>query len=97
MEEAALETPFSGVPPSQLLHNIARACRRIYRDDWVHSIAATRTRALALAREKEAASRQGASHIEATPRPADETDIDATVSQATNVIRVALIYAFRFV
>ena len=70
-----LETPFIGTPPSQLLHAIARACKRVYKDEWRHSIAHTRTKALLIARERLL---EMDGDVHATPRPGG--DVDATVS-----------------
>lgn len=53
VEEASFETPFSGPPPSQLLHAIAKACKKVYKLNWNHSITQTRTKTLQLAREVE--------------------------------------------
>lgn len=71
-----LETPFIGTPPSQLLHAIARACKRVYRDEWRHSIAHTRAKAFQLAKER---LMELVGDIHATPRPDLPGDADATV------------------
>ena len=76
VDEAALETPFSGVPPSQLLHVIARACQRVYRDKWTHSVTATRLKALEIGRELHGKNRSDVT--QATPRP---NDVEETVSR----------------
>lgn len=76
VDEAMLETPFNGTPPSQLLHAIARACKRVYKDEWKHSIAHTRAKALVIARERLS---ETEGDVHATPRPG--TDVDATVSE----------------
>lgn len=82
-EASAFDTPFTGLPPSQLLQNIAHACRRVYRAEWTHSIPHTRAKALSLARqdqeeeEKEQQAREapramdesGDVDMQATPRP----------------------------
>ncbi|KAK9895027.1 hypothetical protein P389DRAFT_205109 [Cystobasidium minutum MCA 4210] len=75
VEEASFETPFSGPPPSQLLHAIAKACRRVYGTEWPHSITQTRIKALQIAKEKERlehgdwAAFVRRPSVEATPKP----------------------------
>lgn len=61
MEEASFETPFSGPPPSQLLHAIAKACKRAYKEDWKYSITSTRLKANQIAKEKERLEKFGSS------------------------------------
>ena len=81
-EASAFDTPFTGLPPSQLLQNIAHACRRVYRTEWKHSIPHTRTKALSLARQDQEEEQQqqargappafdgsGDVDMQATPRP----------------------------
>ncbi|CAD6571516.1 MAG: hypothetical protein CYPHOPRED_004462 [Cyphobasidiales sp. Tagirdzhanova-0007] len=75
VDEASFDTPFSGPPPSQLLHTIARACRRIYSDEWKHSVTQTRTKCLALIRLRLAEGLEDEVY-QPTPRPG--ADIDAT-------------------
>lgn len=93
VREASFDTPFSGAPPSQLLHTIARACKRVYKDEWTYSLHQTRIKVAELAKRKLAeddllweshqaagGSADGSSNmLDATPRPA-ESDMDATVS-----------------
>lgn len=94
-EAGAFDTPFTGLPPSQLLQNIAHACRRVYRTEWRHSVSHTRAKALSLARrdlEEEQARFAAVSldvsgdvEMQATPRP-DQSDntVSGTYARSAN-------------
>lgn len=60
-------TPYTGLPPGQVLHTIARTVVQRHHHQWDHSLAATRTKLLDMARSRQDSDLSGLD-IEATPR-----------------------------